>query len=141
MLRLVADNTSDRGGAHGIGAPKTSNGHHRKPTILVVEDEILIRLATADFLRANGYRVLEASNADEALAILAAGEPIELVFSDVNMPGQMDGEDLAEWIKQSFPDVKVILTSGDKTETSAPLIRKPYDYNMVLAEISRALKK
>ncbi len=141
-LRLVSDNSSSGfGNTNGAGASKPTNGHHRKPTLLVVEDEILIRLATADFLRSNGYRVLESSTADEALAIFAAGEPIELVFSDINMPGKMDGNDLADWVRKSFPDVKVILTSGDIADTTASFVRKPYAHNALLAEISRVLMK
>lgn len=141
VLRLVTDNTSDRGNPYNAGAPKPTNGHHRKPTILVVEDEILIRLTTADYLRNNGYRVLETSNADEALAIFAAGEPVELVFSDVDMPGKMDGTELAGWVRRSFPDVKVVLTSNEMTETTASFIRKPYAHSALLAEINRVLMK
>ncbi len=125
---------------------KPGNGSEHKSTILVVEDEILIRLAISDYLRNSGFRVLEASNAGEALSVFAAGEPIELVFTDVSMPGRMNGGDLARWIRQHFPDVKVLLTSSDvaamheaSSATDSAVVRKPYSTDAVLAEIRRLL--
>jgi CheY-like chemotaxis protein len=141
-LKLVSDNASSGRGASESGRnTKPGNGHKHKPTLLVVEDEILIRLATADYLRENGYRVLEASNASEALSVFAAGEPIELVFSDINMPGRMSGNGLADWIRQQFPDVKVLLTGGElsapqyPTSKYGPVITKPYSHEALLAQI------
>jgi len=103
------------------------------PTILVVEDDILIRLVTSDYLRDSGFVVIEASNADEAVRLLKTSEAIDLVFSDINMPGEMDGFGLAHWIAQNQPHLKVMLTSGvarpDPTTGSAsqvPLLAKPY---------------
>jgi CheY-like chemotaxis protein len=100
-------------------------------TILVVEDEILTRMATADHLRDCGFRVLEAADAEEARTLLRASEPIELVFSDINMPG-MNGLALASWIAREFPDVKIVLTSGDNANAAAAgvtavYLEKPYD--------------
>ncbi len=117
-------------GDTGLG-PK--NGAHRLSTILVVEDEILTRMAAADHLRDCGYRILEAANAEEARTLLRAAEPIEIVFSDINMPG-MDGISLAQWIMKEFPDVKVVLTSGDLNNATAAsaaahFLAKPYDLN------------
>ncbi len=117
------------GGANSELHPK--NGAHRKSTILVVEDDILIRMAAADHLRDSGHRVLEAADAEEARTLLRASEPIELVFSDVNMNG-MDGIRLALWIAKEFPDVKVVLTSGDLRNAAAAravthFLEKPYD--------------
>ena len=145
-LRLVSDNHSS---GHGPGESgrhvKPTNGHKRKATLLVVEDEILIRLATCDYLREQGFRVLEASNASEALSVFAAGEPIERVFSDVNMPGRMSGTGLAQWIHQQFPDVKVLLAAG---ESSGPehasgefgmVLIKPYAHETLLAHIKNLL--
>ena len=76
-------------------------------TILVVEDEVLIRLPLAEYLRDCGYRVFEASNVAEA--VLDADTPVDLVFSDVNMPGNENGFALAVWICQRHPDTNVIL--------------------------------
>jgi len=110
---------------------RPKNGAYRLSTILVVEDEILTRLAAADHLRDGGYRVLEAADAEEARTLLRAAEPIEVVFSDVNMPG-MDGIRLARWIAKEFPDIKVVLTSGDLANAPAARVvahylEKPYD--------------
>jgi len=144
-LKLVDNRPSSgsRSIESGGRMPKAGNGSERKPTILMVEDEILIRLATADYLRKQGYRVLEASVASEALSVFAVGEPVELVFSDINIPGKMDGDSLAQWIGQYFPDVKVLLTS-DETHTSAsheyrPVLTKPYSHENLLTHIKRLL--
>ena len=147
-LKLVSDSYSgSRTPAGGNGrAPKSSNGTDHKTTILVVEDEILIRMTAADHLRKSGYRVLEASNATEALSIFAAGEPIELVFSDTDMPGRMTGNALAQWIVEHFPDVKVLLTSGEAHTSESPpsdrapdVLKKPYTHDALTAHIRRLL--
>ena len=64
-------------------------------TILVAEDEILVRLDISDYFRSKGFSVLEVSNAEDAMRILKSGEPISLVFTDIRMPGALDGLDLA----------------------------------------------
>ena len=75
-------------------------------TVLVVEDEVLIRVVIADYLRECGYRVYEAVNASEALAMLQAPEvSVDIVFSDVEMPGDMDGLGLARWVRANKPSV------------------------------------
>jgi CheY-like chemotaxis protein len=106
------------------------------PTVLVVEDEWLIRAAIADYLRRCGYRVLEAGNAAEAITALEADASIAIVFSDVQMPGSMDGWGLARWVRRERPAVKVILTSGVARASEAagdlcedgPLMEKPYSH-------------
>jgi len=117
--------------AAGASRLQPRNGAHRVSTVLVVEDEILTRMATADYLRECGYRILEAANAEEARTLLRASEPIEVVFSDINIPG-MDGIMLAQWIAKEFPDVQVVLTSGDfrnapAARATAHFVEKPYD--------------
>jgi|SRR5208282_169915 len=84
----------------------------RQPMILVVEDEILVRSPVAEFLRTVGYKVVEAANAAAAVAVLNTGTVIDLVFSDIDMPGPMDGVGLACWISVHHPGIHVILTSG-----------------------------
>jgi CheY-like chemotaxis protein len=72
--------------------------------VLIVEDEALIRVALADFLQDVGFKVLEAANANEAVEIIEkASVPIDLVFTDVRMPGTLDGIELAHWIRTSRP--------------------------------------
>jgi CheY-like chemotaxis protein len=84
----------------------------RPAIILVVEDEILIRAAVAEYLRNSGYMVVEAADAAEAIAVFTSGEPIDVVMCDVEMPGTMDGLGLARWINRCHPTVPVLLTSG-----------------------------
>ena len=111
-------------------------------TVLIVEDEVLIRLSAADELRVRGFGVLEASNADEAIAVLQSGVPIDLVFTDVRMPGSMDGVALARFIDGTRPELKLIITSGALHSAPEPddaFIRKPYDLDMVVTRINDLL--
>ena len=105
------------------------------PTVLVVEDEVLIRLVIADYLRDCGYKVHEAVSGEEAIAILQAPEvSIDVVFSDVEMPGSMDGFALARWVRANKPGMEIILTSGIERSAdiaatlceAGPLMKKPY---------------
>ena len=116
------------------------------PTILVVEDEILVRTVIAAYLRDCGFDVVEAGNANEAVRVLEAGIQVDIVFSDVNMPGSLDGFGLAQWLRRERPGLKIILTSGaaqgakDASDlcAHAPILAKPYDY-AALARQLRAL--
>lgn len=81
-------------------------------TILVVEDEPLIRMDIADQLQNLGFRVIEAANAREAVAQLDANNDIRVMFTDVDMPGDMDGLMLAEAVRNRWPPIKIIVTSG-----------------------------
>jgi CheY-like chemotaxis protein len=119
-------------------------------TILVVEDEVLTRLVIAEYLRECGYRVHEAANADEAVAVLETPEfIIDIVFSDVQMPGSMDGFGLAQWVRTNCPRVEVILTSGIARSAqlagelceSGPLLAKPYDPALALDRIKQLLAR
>lgn len=87
-----------------------------QPQILLVEDEILIRLDLADQLRHAGMNVVEAATADEAWRFIKSGGRVDLIFSDVQMPGSMDGVGLARRVKVEHPEFKVILTSGTRTD-------------------------
>lgn len=113
------------------------------PTVLVVEDEALVRMPIAEYLRDCGYNVLEAEDAGEAIHLVDSDEPVDVVFSDVRMPGGMDGFDLARWIGDHHPEVPVLLTSGYSMPRAAGfdrvrLIEKPYSQAQVLDRI-RAL--
>jgi CheY-like chemotaxis protein len=115
------------------------------PTVLVVEDEVLIRLEITEYLRSQGFRVLVAANGDEAKQILSSGERIEVLFSDVNMPGNIDGLELAYWVRQNQPWIEVILTSGDsrpdvKERWDGILIEKVYDTAAVALQIRLVLR-
>jgi CheY-like chemotaxis protein len=113
-------------------------------TVLVVEDEVLVRLVIADYLRECGYRVHEAVSAEEAILILQAPEvSIDVVFSDVEMPGNMDGFGLARWVRSNMPKTQVILTSGVERSAdiaatlceAGPLLKKPYPSRDVVDRI------
>jgi CheY-like chemotaxis protein len=119
-------------------------------TVLVVEDEILIRLVIADYLRACGYRVHEAASAEEAVVILQSPEvSVDVVFSDVEMPGSMDGFGLARWVRANKPGMQVILTSGAERSAdiaatlceAGPLLKKPYPSQDVVDRIRQLMAK
>jgi len=119
-----------------------ANGNDRAAIILVVEDEILIRAAVAEYLRRSGYTVVEAADAAEAVEVFACGEPIDLVLCDVEMPGTMNGLGLARWIDRRHPSLPVLLTSGRRVAVSTGkkprqlFIAKPYR----LQELAERLK-
>jgi CheY-like chemotaxis protein len=102
-----------------------------QPVVLVVEDEVLIRSAVAEYLRISGNLVVEAANAAEAISVFAAGVAIDVVFSDIQMPGTMDGLSLARWVYHHHPGIRVVLTSGNAdaaraTEEAELFFPKPY---------------
>ena len=116
-----------------------SNGPY---TILVVEDEPWIRLATAHHLEGCNFHVLEASSVREAIAALERSA-VDLVFTDLRLPGARDGIELARWVARNRPGVPVILTSGERVTGLQELCRaegfvsfaKPYDHAEVSARI------
>ena len=118
-------------------------------TILVVEDEVLIRMLVADYLRECGYQVFEAAGVAEAKAVLDADTPVDLVFTDVNLASEENGFMLASWIRQHHPGTQVLLTSGIANATekagdlceSGPLLAKPYTPDVVLQRIQTLLRQ
>jgi CheY-like chemotaxis protein len=84
----------------------------QRPVVLVVEDEFLIRSAMAEAIRDAGFEVLEAPDADAAILILESRSDIQVVFTDIHMPGSMDGAKLAHAIRNRWPPVRIIATSG-----------------------------
>jgi CheY-like chemotaxis protein len=97
--------------------------------ILVVDDEPFVRFTMAEALRDLGISVVEAATADEAWDYLIAGAPVDLVFTDHQMPGSMTGAELAVRIKQHYPRIKIIIASAyfNAAERPAPVLSKPYD--------------
>ena len=101
--------------------------------VLVVEDEHLIRMDTASFLEAAGFAVYEANNAAEAIRLLQLHDEIRLIFTDIDMPGSMDGLALAHYVRGRWPPVKIIVTSGyvkvrgTDLPVGALYIGKPYE--------------
>ena len=84
----------------------------RRPVVLIVEDDLLIRLHAAELIEDAEFDVVEASNADEAIAILETRSDIAVLFTDIQMPGSMDGLKLAAAVKGRWPPVKIVATSG-----------------------------
>jgi len=104
----------------------------KEHTILVVEDEAIIRLMITEALRAEGFGVVEARSGDEALTLLESGTPVNLVFTDVCMPGKLDGLSLVSRLRVTRPDLKVAVGSGYSPEWPSfdfvdLFIGKPYD--------------
>ena len=111
--------------------------------ILVVEDEVLIRAFIAEELRLAGFSVIEAGRAEEALTYINAGEQVDLVFSDIRMPGSLNGLQLAEILRDRYPDILVILTSGNADPMHIGIVQafvhKPYDVTQTIALMSAML--
>jgi CheY-like chemotaxis protein len=84
----------------------------KRPVVLIVEDEFLLRMDAADMIGGAGFEVVEAANADQAIEILEARPDITVVFTDIQMPGSMDGLKLARAIRGRWPPIKIIATSG-----------------------------
>jgi CheY-like chemotaxis protein len=109
------------------------------PRIMVVEDEALIRDVLSEILNDLGASVAEACNADEAWDFLAAGSHFDLVFTDNSMPGSMTGIELAQRIRAEYPEVDVVVVSGDWRLLSwtEPVLAKPYPLDETAAELAR----
>ncbi len=115
-----------------------------RETVLVVEDNPEVQEVAGLLLDQLGYRVAYANSAAAALDLLGSGERIDLVFTDVVMPGEIDGLDLARRIKQQYPDIAVLLTSGyakawHTLEAGMPIVRKPYQLQTLARAIREAL--
>lgn len=111
--------------------PMRGNPVGRPPTILVVEEEVVVRLDIAAHLRSRAFQVFEAGDANEAIQLIEAHRYIDLVFSDVSLPGSLSGLDLARWIRHKRAGVQVLLTSGTPNEAhlaarECAVVPKPY---------------
>ena len=112
------------------------------PTVLLVEDEVLIRLMIAEELRGRGIHVLEASSADEALTVLESALPVHLLFTDIHLPGTMNGVALANLAHVRYPHLKLIITSSQEPAGGAvadAFIPKPYDLPAVIRRVEALL--
>jgi CheY-like chemotaxis protein len=105
----------------------------RRPVVLLVEDDVLIRLHAAQIIEDAALEVIEASNADEAIAILETRSDITVLFTDIQMLGSMDGLKLAAAVKRRWPPIKIVATSGhvnvrpDDLPEGGRFLRKPYN--------------
>lgn len=108
--------------------------------VLIVEDDVLLRLITASNLREAGFEVVEVANAAEAVIVLNS-MAVDVMLSDANMPGKMNGVALAKWVHSHALDTRIILTSGAEESLGeareyARFLAKPYDDN----ELERLLR-
>jgi two-component system, response regulator PdtaR len=128
---------------HMMNGDPCQSSEAQGPTVLVIEDEILVRFDVAEVLRGAGMRVIEASNADEAMEHLEAGKSVDFVFTDIEMPGTMNGLEFCTAVERRFPRLKFLVTSGRASAEEAASIRlfvpKPYDPADVVAHIRAAL--
>lgn len=110
----------------------------KRPVVLIVEDEFLLRMDAVDMIASAGFEVLEAANADEAIEILEARRDVTVVFTDIQMPGSMDGLKLARAVRGRWPPIKIIATSGHVhvDESDLPeggrFLPKPYSPGQVM---------
>jgi CheY-like chemotaxis protein len=130
--------------AQVINFPDHRPGRH---SVLVVDDEFLVRNVLAEILKDAGFHVLQAETASAAITILDELAEVDLVFSDVKMPG-MDGFELARWVSDNKPDLPVILASGyvGKTNMAHDLrctefLRKPFDFDTVIDKIRATISR
>lgn len=112
-----------------------------KVVVLIVEDELLTRMAVADTVEAAGFEVIEAGNADEAVRILESRSDVRIIFTDIDMPGSMDGIKLAIAVRGRWPPIAIVLTSGHRRVTLGDLpagsvfIAKPYADEQVVGTL------
>ena len=118
-----------------------------QPLILVVEDDELLRLHAADLLEAHGFAVVKAENADEALKVLEQRNDVRLLFTDIQMPGALDGMGLARQVHARWPHVLLVITSGQTAPTRAEIpddgrfVAKPYRASELLGQVDNLMHK
>jgi len=117
-------------------------GSSLKAKVLLVEDEPIIRAVGTDALEEAGYEVIEARDADEAVRLLEMLGEVHVLFTDIRMPGSMDGLELAKFVHERWPKVKILVTSGDTWPQTAQLpddghfLPKPYRLDALQEEVT-----
>jgi CheY-like chemotaxis protein len=115
-----------------------SNFSAKRPVVLIVEDDFLIRMNAAEMIAVAGFDVIEAASADEAILILEDRFDITVVFTDIQMPGSMDGLKLAAAIRGRWPPIKIVATSGlvdvrqDDLPEGGRFLPKPYSPEQIV---------
>jgi CheY-like chemotaxis protein len=113
----------------------------KRTVVLVVEDDPLLRINAVEMIGDAGFDVVEAENADKAIAILETHPDIHVVFTDVEMPGSMDGVKLANFVKGRWPPIKIVATSGfanvesDDLPEGSRFLPKPYQPEQIVATL------
>lgn len=125
----------------------TTTGSTDVPKVLVVEDEMVLRLRATNIVEDAGFIPVEAVNADEAIAILESRSDIAVLFTDIQMPGSMDGLKLAHAVHTRWPDIKIVLVSGQVKPTDAErpadssFFGKPVAVEQMIAELQSMVAK
>ena len=118
-----------------------------QPLALVVDDDELLRLYAADLLEQHGFAVIKAENADEALEVLEKRNDVRLLFTDIQMPGALDGMDSARQVHARWPHVLLVITSGQTAPTRAEIpddgrfVAKPYRASELLGQVDNLMRK
>lgn len=121
-------------------------GSGAKHTVLVVEDEPLIRLFAVEMIQEAGWLAIEAADASEALASLSSEPNVHVLFTDINMPGEMDGLQLADHVHRLHPNIHLVITSGKRVLADSALpddgtfLPKPYVYEQLVKTIECKLQ-
>ena len=131
-----------------MNSPDRNNKPAKLKTVLILDGDALVRMPVVQFLRDCGYRVVEAASTDEAVVILQKTDiPVDVVLSEINIPGAMNGFGFAQWARSVRPELQILLagTPGRTVQNAAelceagPLLMKPYDHKIVLDRIKRLL--
>jgi DNA-binding NtrC family response regulator len=125
-------------------AQQQDHAEDPRKVVLIVEDDFQVRWLASEYLRTVGFRVIEAATANEAIAVLSSRTQVHIIFSDINLAGEVTGHDLARWMAKNYPRIPVLLTSGNEKESTSVETRptraflpKPY----ALAEIQRRVQE
>jgi two-component system, response regulator PdtaR len=119
----------------------TAMANRPVPVILVVEDDPFLRMLTVEFVNEAGFETLEACDADQAIAILESNPTITVLFTDINMPGSMDGLKLARVVSNRWPVIEILIASGHVLLQQADLppngrfLHKPYRAEAMIADL------
>jgi DNA-binding NtrC family response regulator len=118
-----------------------------RSVVLIVEDEFLLRWPASEYLRDSGYRVIEAATVSEAIVVFSSNTRVDLVFSDIQLQGALTGHALARWLSKHYPEVPMLLTSGERgaaesisTGASRWFVPKPYTLTDIEQRIKDILK-
>ena len=122
---------------------RDANAAAERPVVLVVEDEVLVRMQAVEMIEEAGFDAIEANNADEAIRLLETRKDIRIVFPDIEMPGSMDGLRLARAIRDRWPPIELILTSGkhrfsaNEIPARGHFVPKPYSFDALAATLRK----
>src|ERR1700738_4515997 len=142
------DDQSSRRQYPGMTMPDRNSKPANSRTVLVLDDDVLVRMPVVQFLRDCGYRVVEAASTDEAIVILQKTNiPVDVVMSEIDIPGSMNGFGFAQWARSVRPELKILLAgTPERTVQNAaelcevgPTLKRPYGHKLVLDRIKRLL--